>query len=95
MSGEWSFGSGCHHATWLNAVSPVYQPDGSPLRREDGSQESRAMLFPAEQAEIRETWHVSGLRGTGSDTYAVSDLFIPEERTVLEQFVVKLARTVR
>src|SRR3954454_3096557 len=58
VSGEWSFGSGCHHATWLNAVSPVYQPDGSPLRREDGSQESRAMLFPAEQAEIRETWHV-------------------------------------
>ena len=82
VSGVWSFGSGCHHATWLNAVGPVYEADGSPQGDERGAHESRAMLFPAAQAEIRDTWHVSGLRGTGSDTYAVRDLFIPVERTV-------------
>jgi len=82
VTGEWSFGSGCRHATWLNAGSPVYREDGTPVTRPGGGQESRVMLFPAAQAEMRDTWHVSGLRGTGSDTYAVRDLFIPEERTV-------------
>jgi alkylation response protein AidB-like acyl-CoA dehydrogenase len=82
VSGEWSFGSGCRHATWLNAGSPVYEADGAPRRGPGGGQETRVMLFPADQAEIRDTWQVSGLRGTGSDTYAVRDLFIPEARTV-------------
>jgi alkylation response protein AidB-like acyl-CoA dehydrogenase len=82
VTGEWSFGSGCRHATWLNAVSPVYLEDGTPRRLADGAHEGRAMLFPAAEAEIRDTWKVSGLRGTGSDTYAIEALFIPEERTV-------------
>lgn len=82
VTGKWSFASGCRHATWLNAAGPVYDADGTPLRRSDGSPESRIMMFPAGQAEIHDTWQVSGLRGTGSDTYAIRDLFIPEERTV-------------
>src|SRR5207244_2226617 len=40
------------------------------------------LLFPAADAEILDVWHVNGLRGTGSDTYAVTDVFVPEERTV-------------
>jgi alkylation response protein AidB-like acyl-CoA dehydrogenase len=41
------------------------------------------MLFPAADATIIDVWHVSGLRGTGSDTYAVSNLFVPHERSVV------------
>ena len=32
---------------------------------------------------MTDIWHVVGLRGTGSDRYSVTDLFIPEHHTVL------------
>ena len=37
------------------------------------------MLFPAARAEIVDVWHVSGLRGTGSDAFTVTDLFVPHD----------------
>jgi len=39
------------------------------------------MLFRREQANIKDTWHVIGLRGTSSNDYEVSDLFVPDEYT--------------
>ena len=27
---------------------------------------------------IKEIWHVVGLKGTGSDNYAIDDLFVPD-----------------
>jgi alkylation response protein AidB-like acyl-CoA dehydrogenase len=38
------------------------------------------VAFPVEAAEIHDTWHVSGLCGTGSNDFSVNDLFVPEER---------------
>jgi len=35
------------------------------------------MLFPKAKAEIKDVWHVVGLKGTGSDTYTVTDLLVP------------------
>jgi indole-3-acetate monooxygenase len=40
------------------------------------------MLFPAACAELVDVWHVSGLRGTGSDTFTVTDLFVPHAYSV-------------
>jgi alkylation response protein AidB-like acyl-CoA dehydrogenase len=82
LSGQWAFASGCRHATWLNGTAPVFESDGSPRRIAGGGQASQASLFPVGQAEIWDTWHVSGLRGTGSDTFVVEDLFVPEAHTV-------------
>jgi alkylation response protein AidB-like acyl-CoA dehydrogenase len=45
------------------------------------SQERLTLFFPAQDAELRDTWHVSGLRGTASDTYVVKDLFVPLAHT--------------
>jgi alkylation response protein AidB-like acyl-CoA dehydrogenase len=41
------------------------------------------LFFPASDAQIDPVWEVSGLRGTGSDTVRVTDLFVPEHRTAL------------
>lgn len=38
----------------------------------------RRLLFPARCAAFADVWHVSGLSGTGSDSYSVKDLFAPQ-----------------
>jgi len=81
-TGTWSFASGCRHATWLGGHCPIQEPDGQTRRRPDGTADGRTMLFPAEQATIIDVWHVTGLRGTGSDAFTVTDLFVPHEHTV-------------
>ena len=73
LTGNWSFATGSHHATWLGAHVP--EPDGSGA--------IRTLLFPKTSAEMKDVWQVIGLRGTGSDAYTVTDLFVPEEYTVL------------
>jgi alkylation response protein AidB-like acyl-CoA dehydrogenase len=54
-----------------------------PRRRPDGGTVLRTLLFPKAGARMTDTWHVVGLCGTGSDTYSVADLFVPERHTVL------------
>ena len=82
LTGTWSFASGSHHATWLGAHVAVANGDGTPRLRPDGSPMLRTLLFPKSDATISDTWQVVGLRGTGSDTYSVTDLFVPDGYTV-------------
>ena len=79
VSGTWQFASGSHHASWLGGHCQVREKDGS-LRPsgKHGGEGGRTMLFPRERAAMRDVWYVVGLKGTGSDTYSVSDLFVPE-----------------
>ncbi len=85
LSGTWSFASGSHHATWLGAHVPILAADGAPQLRPDGGPVMRTLLFPKASAQFADIWHVIGLRGTGSDSYTVTDLFVPEEYTVLRE----------
>ena len=77
-----SFASGSRHCSWLGAHVPTFEADGTPRRDADGKAIERTMLFPRAAAEITDTWQVVGLRGTGSDNYAVADLFIPDAHAV-------------
>lgn len=77
VTGTWSFASGGRHATWLGGVSPIVESDGTPRKVP-----ARTMLFPTGQATWSDTWNVVGLCGTASDTFAVEDLFVPEEYAV-------------
>jgi len=77
LTGTWSYASGSRHTSWIGAHSLVTNPDGTPHMRY-GRQDDRSFLFPKAQAEIIDDWYVLGLRGTGSDTYSVRDLFIPD-----------------
>jgi alkylation response protein AidB-like acyl-CoA dehydrogenase len=83
LTDAWNFASGSHHATWLGAHVAKLGPDGAPLVRADGGEILRTLLFPKSAATMTDIWHVVGLRGTGSDLYPVTDLFIPERYTVL------------
>jgi alkylation response protein AidB-like acyl-CoA dehydrogenase len=81
LSGTWSFASGGRHTTWLGAHSAVQNPDGTPLViKHSGRQDDRSFVFLRSEAKIIDDWRVLGLRGTGSDSYTVEDLFVPDER---------------
>jgi alkylation response protein AidB-like acyl-CoA dehydrogenase len=82
VSGKWAFGSGGHHGSWMGGHCHVELPDGSLLTGSDGKPVERTMLFRQDQLTWYSTWDVVGLRGTGSDTYTVTDLFVPEAYTV-------------
>jgi alkylation response protein AidB-like acyl-CoA dehydrogenase len=75
------FSTGCRHATWLAAHAQVVQ-DGQ-TRLEKGQPETRYLFVPVAEAELVDTWHVRGMRGTGTHHFAVRDVFVPAERTVL------------
>ncbi|MCW5733760.1 MAG: acyl-CoA dehydrogenase family protein [Enhydrobacter sp.] len=79
LTGTWSFASGGRHTTWLGAHSAVQNPDGTPLMRY-GRPDDRSFVFRRSEARIIDDWEVLGLRGTGSDTYVVEDLFVPDDR---------------
>jgi len=83
LSGAWNFASGSHHATWLGAHVAVRDSDGEPMRTAEGGEVLRTLLFPKCAATITDIWRVVGLRGTGSDRYSVTDLFIDDRYTVM------------
>jgi indole-3-acetate monooxygenase len=82
VAGKWAFGSGIRHADWVYGNCVVY--DGERMRLDStGKPVTRLMLFPVKACEIDDTWHVGGLRGTGSHDFAVKDLFVPAELSVM------------
>ena len=81
VTGRQGFSTGCRHAAWLAAHAQVVE--NGQLRLEDGQPERRYLFVPAAEAELLDTWHVRGLRGTGTHHFAVNDVFVPAERTVL------------
>jgi len=82
VTGRWGFATGSRHATWLGAHVPIFEPDGTPRLNPNGRPYVRTVLFPKSSAEIIDNWQVIGLRGTGSDSYRVEDLFVPQKYTL-------------
>ena len=81
VSGHWPYASGSRHSQWLGGHCAVFDADGSRVQSPDGRPMERTMLFPRSEARVIDDWQVMGLRGTGSDSYEVEDLFVPEEHT--------------
>ncbi len=78
VSGRWDFASGCRQATWMGAHCHVVEPDGSLRLNAAGKPTIRTLLVPASQAVLLNTWNVIGMRGTASDSYTLTDVFVPE-----------------
>ena len=82
LTGRWPFNSGCMHADWFQTGFFVMDGD-RPAVRPDGNLDWRFAFYRREQAEIIDTWHTLGLRGTGSHDVAVHGLRIPESHTAM------------
>ena len=82
VTGRQGFSSGCRHAAWLAARALIVE-NGQPELK-DGAAEERYLFVPAAEAELLDTWHVRGMRGTGTHDFAVRDVFVPAERTILQ-----------
>jgi alkylation response protein AidB-like acyl-CoA dehydrogenase len=81
VTGQWGFATGSRHAKWLGCHTPLFDKDGSPRMLPNGRQQVRTMVFPKSEARIIDNWHVLGLRGTGSDSYALKDHFVSQAFT--------------
>ena len=81
--GRWDFASGSRQANWLGAHVQVVEADGTRRKRPNGAPEIRTILFPLSSATMYDVWDVIGLKGTGTDSYSVDNLFIPEKFAAL------------
>lgn len=78
VTGKWRFASGSANATWMGGHSTVFEADGTTPRLDAaGKPVNRTVLFPKAEADILDTWYVSGLRATASNDYQVSGLYVP------------------
>jgi indole-3-acetate monooxygenase len=80
VSGRWTFGSGTTHADVIMGGCIVTE-GGRPVI-ERGAPIQRIILAPASKFAIIDTWHSTGLAGSGSNDYATEDLFVPEAHTL-------------
>ena len=77
--GQWPFVSGIHNAHYFWGQSIVHE-DGVPLKDSKGYVFCET-LVPVEQTQIIDTWHVSGMRGSGSHDVKLDDVFVSDEYT--------------
>jgi indole-3-acetate monooxygenase len=82
VTGRQGFSTGCRHASWLAAHAQIIE-DGHPRRLDNGEPETRYLFVPVAEAERLDTWHVRGMRGTGTHHFAVHDVFVPADRSAL------------
>ena len=78
VSGRWPFASGCRHADWLMGGC-VADDGGTPRMLPNGMPDVRLVLAPATTFTIHDTWHVLGLRATGSHDIELSGAHVPSE----------------
>jgi len=79
VSGRWQWGSGTRHCTTIGGGCLLVDGEGKPTPRVDGLLAPFVFFDPAD-VEFIDNWHVSGLAGTGSGDYQVTDAFVPEGR---------------
>ncbi|WP_067813082.1 3-hydroxy-9,10-secoandrosta-1,3,5(10)-triene-9,17-dione monooxygenase oxygenase subunit [Nocardia inohanensis] len=72
VNGTWAWSSGCDHADWVVVGGPVIR-NGKPV-------DFGSFLVPRTDYRIDDVWNVVGLRGTGSNTIVIENVFVPAHR---------------
>ncbi len=78
-SGKGTYVSGCTHAAWMVAAGLVVE-NGAP-QFVDGAPVVKVGVLPMQVCRIKETWRMSGMRGTGSHDVEFDDVFVPDDLT--------------
>jgi len=78
ITGRAPFVSNCYDADWISVTAIVTDGDQS---LEEGQPEVVMVYLPSESCQVIDTWHVLGMRGTGSNDISVTDVFVPKART--------------
>jgi 3-hydroxy-9,10-secoandrosta-1,3,5(10)-triene-9,17-dione monooxygenase len=76
VTGRWAYSSGIDSSAWVilnTRAGDSSKPDVKPT--------SLFVLVPAADYTIVDDWHVSGLRGSGSKSVQLTDVFVPDHRT--------------
>lgn len=79
ITGKWAFASGCHHADWMVGNGRISE-NGELRRTPQGNVGLFSFLLQPSEATLLDTWHTTGMRGTGSHHFEAADVFVPEER---------------
>ena len=73
VNGQWQFVSGIHNAQLFGATVQLYEND------EPVTKNPRYALVPEGEFEIVDTWHVGGMRASGSHDVRLDDVVVPDE----------------
>ncbi|MFE6718108.1 acyl-CoA dehydrogenase family protein [Streptomyces albidoflavus] len=65
VTGRWSYCSGVTHADWVSVVAAAE------------NEPPCLFLVPRSEVTVHDTWHVSGMRGSGSHDVELRDQFVP------------------
>ena len=79
INGRWSYASGIRHCGWTLAGVKLLDEHGQVRLGANGRPLDTAMAIPTDLVEIEDSWHVTGLSGTGSPHYHAEDLFLPAD----------------
>jgi alkylation response protein AidB-like acyl-CoA dehydrogenase len=77
ITGRAPFVSNCQDADWIATTAAITGDQSRP----EGEPEVVMAYLPRESCEVIDTWHVMGMRGTGSNDVGVTDIFVPRART--------------
>lgn len=73
LTGRWSWATGVMHADWV--IVGVILGTGE-------SMFPALAVLPVDAVVVDDVWHTAGMRGTGSNTVVVKDVFVPRHRVV-------------
>ncbi len=75
VTGRWRFGSGCREARWMIGNFDLAEgaPEPPGVFR---------MAVRIEDVTVIDTWDMTGMRGTASHDWTVTDVFVPDRRVV-------------
>ncbi|NUR00079.1 MAG: flavin-dependent monooxygenase [Streptomyces sp.] len=71
LTGTWSYVSAVDFSDWALVCART---------AENGAEVPRYFALPREAYAIRDTWFTVGMRGTGSNTLSVDDVYVPDHR---------------
>lgn len=75
LDGSWSWCSGLRHSQWIMIGGLVF-------REGEDHPDMRLFLVPVSQVKQEDTWYCAGLRGSGSSTSVLDNVFVPTHRSV-------------